>query len=52
MRLLRSLGRDHRGASSVEYALLITIVAGIIAASVLLFGEAVDSLFALPGWFD
>lgn len=37
---------DH-GATSVEYALLITLIAAVIVGSVLLFGQAVGTLFDL-----
>ena len=37
--------RDDRGASAVEYGLLITGVAAIIAATVFLFGGFVGDLF-------
>ena len=37
--------RDERGASAVEYGLLITGIAALIAAIVFIFGGAVGGLF-------
>ncbi|NHA00019.1 Flp family type IVb pilin [Nocardioides sp. W3-2-3] len=37
---------DERGATSVEYALLMTLIAVAILVSVGLFGDAVRGLFA------
>ena len=37
--------RDERGASAVEYGLLITGIAALICAMVFLFGGAVNGLF-------
>lgn len=36
---------DERGATSVEYALLMTLIAGAIIVAVALFGDAVQGLF-------
>lgn len=41
---LRSVD-DQRGASAVEYALLIAMIAAVIALSVSLFGLSVADLF-------
>lgn len=38
---------DERGATAVEYGLMITLIALAIFASVGLFGSAVSSLFEL-----
>jgi len=44
--------RNERGASAVEYGLLITSVAALIAATVFGLGEAVrDGLYASARWF-
>lgn len=37
--------RNERGASAVEYGLLITGVAAVIAVTVFTFGGAVNALF-------
>lgn len=37
--------RDERGATSVEYALIMTLIAVTILVSVGLFGDAVRELF-------
>jgi Flp pilus assembly pilin Flp len=44
-RLLRSRVRGQDGASSVEYGLLITGIAALVAVAVFAFGAAVSSLF-------
>lgn len=38
----------ERGASSVEYALLVALIAGVIFLVVGIFGQAVASLFEIP----
>lgn len=40
---------DHRGASAVEYALLAALIAGVIVAVVVTFGQDVLSLFGIAG---
>jgi Flp pilus assembly pilin Flp len=51
MKTLKSFFRDlfvhEKGASAVEYALLISCIAAVIAVSVQLFGEAVAGLYAV-----
>ena len=42
---LRLSERDERGASAVEYGLLITGIAALICAIVFIFGGAVNGLF-------
>ncbi|MDF9715918.1 Flp family type IVb pilin [Nocardioides sp. ChNu-153] len=41
--------RDQRGATSAEYALLVSLVAVALIAAVLVFGGAVDGLFDTSG---
>lgn len=38
--------RQWRGATAVEYALLISMIAAVIVAAVLLFGGSVTDLFS------
>jgi len=38
--------RDDRGVTSVEYALLATLIAAVISVAVALFGISVNNLFA------
>ena len=38
--------RDDRGVTSVEYALLATLIAAFISVAVALFGISVNNLFA------
>ncbi|MBU2696662.1 Flp family type IVb pilin [Nocardioides sp. WV_118_6] len=37
--------RDERGATAVEYALIVTLVAAMMVGAVLLFGGGVGGLF-------
>ncbi len=41
----RSSSADHRGATSIEYALLAALIAGVIVIAVGLFGGSVQGLF-------
>ncbi|WP_418062758.1 Flp family type IVb pilin [Pimelobacter simplex] len=36
---------DERGATAVEYALLVTLIAAMMVGAVLLFGDGVGGLF-------
>jgi len=40
--------RDDRGATAVEYALLIALIAAVIFGAVLLLGQSVLGLFTAP----
>jgi Flp pilus assembly pilin Flp len=40
--------RAARGATSVEYALMVSLIAVVIIASVTLFGQNVVQLFQVP----
>jgi len=40
---------DERGASAVEYGLLVALIAAIIVGSVLLLGNALDGIFDSTG---
>jgi len=42
------LNRADRGATSVEYALMASLIAVVIIASVTLFGQNVVQLFQVP----
>ncbi len=42
---LAPLGRDERGATAAEYAILIGLIATVIVASVATLGQAVSGLF-------
>lgn len=45
--------RDERGATAVEYALMVGLIAIVIVAGVSTFGFAVSDLFLIPaGVFD
>jgi len=37
--------REERGATAVEYALLVTLIAAMMVGAVLLFGDGVGGLF-------
>lgn len=43
--LIAARFRSEHGASAVEYGLLITGIAALVAVTVFAFGEAVSSLF-------
>jgi Flp pilus assembly pilin Flp len=44
----RRTGRHDHGATSVEYALMISLIALVIIASVTLFGQNTIGLFNVP----
>ncbi len=45
--------RDERGATAVEYGLMVGLIAIVIVAGVSTFGLAVSDLFLIPaGVFD
>lgn len=47
MTMIRMLDpRDDRGASAVEYGLILFAVAAVVVAAVFAFGGAVDELFS------
>jgi Flp pilus assembly pilin Flp len=41
----KSLGRDHEGATAVEYAIMAAAIAGAVIAVVLVLGIKVSGLF-------
>lgn len=43
---------DDRGATAVEYALMVSLIAGAIVATVIVFGSDVQSLYqaVLDAW--
>ena len=41
--------RDEGGATAVEYALMVTLIAVVIIAAVVLFGSTLSALFADAG---
>ncbi|WP_403022562.1 Flp family type IVb pilin [Salinibacterium sp. GXW1014] len=45
------LGRDERGASAVEYAILIGVIVVVVAAALWAFGDQLSTFFTgiLPG---
>ena len=52
MRLASRL-RDERGATAVEYGLMVALIAIVIISAVATFGLAVSDLFLIPaGIFD
>ena len=40
--------RDERGATAVEYALMVGLIALVIIGAVTIFGIAVNDLFKIP----
>ena len=47
--LVAKLAKDERGASMVEYAFLVALIAAVCIASVGFFGGRVDALYVGPG---
>jgi pilus assembly protein Flp/PilA len=45
---LRHLMRADRGATAAEYALMVALIALVIIATVMIVGERVNDLFAIP----
>ena len=45
MRMLQALWKDEEGPTAVEYAILASLIAVVIVASVTTFGLAVKGLF-------
>jgi pilus assembly protein Flp/PilA len=43
--LAQRLGRDERGATAVEYGLIVALIAAVIVITVGLLGTAVDNAF-------
>jgi len=43
--LAQRLGRDDRGATAVEYGLIVALIAAVIIVTVGLLGTAVDNAF-------
>ena len=43
--LARRLGRDERGATAVEYGLMVALIAGAIVLTVTALGGALSGLF-------
>ena len=43
-----SLTRDDRGATAVEYGLMVGLIAAVIVVGVTAFGVAVNDLFFIP----
>lgn len=48
MHVLARLRRDEAGATAVEYAIMVALIAVVIAATVALFGVTVRDLFIVP----
>ncbi|MCW4385433.1 Flp family type IVb pilin [Salinibacterium sp. SYSU T00001] len=48
------LGRDERGASAVEYAILVGVIAVVVIAAVWIFGDELAAFFSnlLPDNLD
>ena len=53
MRMPESEERDERGATAVEYGLMVAMIAIVIVGAVALFGQGVVALYSIPaGIFD
>jgi Flp pilus assembly pilin Flp len=44
--LAHPLRRDDRGVTSVEYALLLTMIGGVLLAAVIIFGTTLTNAFS------
>ncbi len=40
--------RDERGATAVEYGLMVAMIAIVIVGAITVFGVAVNDLFSIP----
>ena len=45
MRALRELARDHRGTTSIEYAILAAGIAGVLIAVVASIGTSLNTMY-------
>ena len=48
LNVIGSLLQKDLGATAVEYALMVSFIATVIASTVALFGQAVAGLFIVP----
>ena len=48
---LRLRTRSERGATAVEYGLMVALIAGVIVGSLLLLSDPVMGLFARANWW-
>ncbi len=46
---LKSLLRDEDGATAVEYALMVALIAGVIIGAVIILGQKSDATFTRVG---
>lgn len=44
-RIADILRRDERGATAVEYGIIVALVAGVLVGSLALFGSAITAMF-------
>jgi pilus assembly protein Flp/PilA len=51
MKILRALLNNETGATAVEYAIMVSLIAGVIAATVAILGGQVADLFARVIWW-
>lgn len=47
--LAQRLGRDERGATAVEYGLMVALIAAVIIGAVTLIGTNLNNLFTTVG---
>ena len=52
MQTSHSAARDERGATAVEYGLLVAMIAAVIIGSVALLGDPVMGLYATVDWWN
>ena len=46
----RHLARNQKGATSVEYAIIASLIAGVVVMVVAQLGIKVSNLFVINGW--
>jgi Flp pilus assembly pilin Flp len=51
MKIFGALLNDETGATAVEYAILVSLIAGVIAATVAILGGKVSALFSSVNWW-
>ncbi len=51
MKAIKTLLKDETGATAVEYAILASLIAAFIAATVAVLGGQVSNMFSLVNWW-
>jgi pilus assembly protein Flp/PilA len=51
MGFLKAILRDETGATAIEYAILVSLIAGVIAVTVTILGGQIADLFSRVKWW-